>query len=147
AVVDRAGGIGRPSHSKLSPANPNASRKRSANMIPGFSKPSITIGSDPNADIRLGGPGVAPSHATIVHQGGGVLMFIDNRAGQTLVNGQPMAPGSSAPFDFRTQFVVGQMPVPNVHPALALMLMSQGSAPVVPGQLTVGRDAQKAHLV
>ncbi len=116
-------------------------------MIPGFSKPSITIGSDPNADIRLGGPGVAPSHATIVHQGGGVLMFIDNRAGQTLANGQPMAPGSSVAFDFRTQFVVGQMPVPNVHPALALMLMSQGSAPVVPGQLTVGRDAQKAQLV
>ncbi|HEU5076796.1 MAG TPA: FHA domain-containing protein, partial [Polyangiaceae bacterium] len=116
-------------------------------MIPGFSKPSITIGSDPSADIRLGGPGVAPSHATIVHQGGGVLMFIDNRAGQTLVNGQPMAPGSSAPFDFRTQFVVGQTPVPNVHPALALMLMSQGSAPIVPGQLTVGRDAQKAQLV
>ena len=116
-------------------------------MIPGFSKPSITIGSDPNADIRLGGPGVAPSHATIVHQGGGVLMFIDNRAGQTLVNGQPMAPGSSVPFDFRAQFVVGQMPVPNVHPALALMLMSQGSAPVVPGQLSIGRDAHKVQLV
>ena len=74
-------------------------------------------------------------------------MFIDNRAGQTLANGQPMAPGSSVPFDFRTQFVVGQMPVPNVHPALALMLMAQGSAPVVPGQLSVGRDAQKVQLV
>src|SRR5687768_14417967 len=116
-------------------------------MIPGFSKPSITIGSDPSADIRLGGPGVAPQHATIVHQGGGTLMFIDNRTGQSLVNGQPIAPGSSVPFDFRAQFVVGQMPVPNVHPALALMLMSQGSAPVVPGQLTLGRDAQKVQLV
>ena len=116
-------------------------------MIPGFSKPTITIGSDPSADIRLGGPGVAPQHATIVHQGGGTLMFIDNRSGQTSVNGQPLAPGASVPFDFRAQFVVGQMPVPNVHPALALMLMSQGSAPVVPGQVTIGRDAQKVQVV
>lgn len=116
-------------------------------MIPGFSKQTITIGSDPSADIRLGGPGVAPQHASIVHQGGGALIFVDNGTGQSLVNGQPLAPRSSVPFDFRTQFVVGQMPVPNVHPALALMLMSQGSLPATPGQLTIGRDAQKAHIV
>ena len=116
-------------------------------MIPGFSKQTITIGSDPNSDIRLGGPGVAPMHASIVHQGGGTLIFIDNGAGQTLANGQPVAPRSSVPFDFRTQFVVGQTPVPNVHPALALMLMSKGSLPPSPQGLTIGRDAARAHIV
>ncbi len=116
-------------------------------MIPGFSKQTITIGSDPGCDIRLGGPGVASEHASIVHQGGGVLLFIDHGTGQTTAGGQPLAPKSSVPFDFRTQFVVGQMPVPNVHPALALMLMSRGNAPVTPGQLSLGRDPAHVNLV
>src|SRR5690606_30024953 len=42
---------------------------------------------------------------------------------------------------------VGQMPVPNTHPALALMLMSKGGAPPTPGQLTFGRDVASAHVV
>ena len=116
-------------------------------MIPGFGKQSITIGSAPHCEIHLGGPGVAAEHARIVHQGGGQLVFVDAGTSQTFANGQPIAPGSSQPFDFRTQFMVGQTPVPNTHPALALMLMQPGSLPPAAGQIVFGREAARAHVV
>jgi ABC-type multidrug transport system ATPase subunit len=116
-------------------------------MIPGFGKQTITLGSAPHCEIQLGGPGVAPEHARIVHQGGGQLVFVDAGAGQTFANGQPMAPGSSQPFDFRTQFMLGQTPVPNAHPAMALMLMQLGNAPKQPGQAIFGRDPGRANIV
>ena len=115
-------------------------------MIPGFSKSTLLIGSAPHCDIRLGGPGVAPEHARITHSGGHVT-FTDAGAGPSAVNGQPLPPGGSAPFDFRSQFTVGQSPVPLAHPALALMLMEQGKAPITPGQLTFGRDPARANVV
>ncbi|MCE7894946.1 MAG: FHA domain-containing protein, partial [Sorangiineae bacterium PRO1] len=116
-------------------------------MIPGFGKQSITIGSAPHCEIHLGGPGVAAEHARIVHQGGGQLVFVDAGTSQTYANGQPVAPGSSHPFDFRTQFMVGQTPVPNAHPALTLMLMQKGELPVTPGKLVFGREAARANVV
>jgi ABC-type multidrug transport system ATPase subunit/pSer/pThr/pTyr-binding forkhead associated (FHA) protein len=116
-------------------------------MIPGFGKQTITIGSAANCDIRLGGPGVAPEHARIVHQGGGTLLFVDNGVSQSFANGTPLQPGAQAPFDLRTQFVVGQAAIPNSHPAIALMLMSKGEAPVTPGQLVVGREPARANIV
>jgi ABC-type multidrug transport system ATPase subunit/pSer/pThr/pTyr-binding forkhead associated (FHA) protein len=116
-------------------------------MIPGFGKQSITIGSGPHCEIHLGGPGVAAEHARIVHQGGGQLVFVDAGTSQTFANGQPVAPGSTTPFDFRTQFMVGQTPVPNTHPALTLMLMQKGELPVTPGQLVIGREAARASVV
>ena len=116
-------------------------------MIPGFGKQSITIGSGPHCEIHVGGPGVAAEHARVVHQGGGQLVFVDGGTGQTFANGQPIAPGSTQPFDFRTQFMVGQTPVPNAHPALALMLMQQGALPATPGQIVFGREPARAHVV
>jgi len=116
-------------------------------MIPGFGKQTLSIGSAPNCDIRLGGPGVAPEHARLVHQGGGTLVFVDGGTGQTSANGAPVAPGSSVPFDFRTQFVVGQAAVSIAHPAIALMLMARGNAPVQPGQISFGREAAQANIV
>ena len=115
-------------------------------MIAGFSKSTLLVGSAAHCDIRLGGPGVAPEHARIVHAGGQVT-FTDAGAGPTSVNGQQLAKGGSAPFDFRAQFVVGQSPVPLAHPALALMLMEAGKAPVTPGQLTFGRDPARVNVV
>lgn len=115
-------------------------------MIDDIGKQSITIGSATGCDIRLGGPGVAPEHATIVHQGGGRLVFVDSGQGQTLVDGQPLAPGGSAAFDFRAQFVLGQVPLPHVHPAIVMMLMSRGDAPRQPGVLIVGRDSARSHI-
>lgn len=116
-------------------------------MIPGFGKQTITLGSAPHCEIQLGGPGVAPEHARIVNQGGGQLVFVDAGTGQTFANGQPIAPGSSQPFDFRTQFMLGQTPVPNAHPAMALMLMQLGNAAKAQGQVIFGRDSGKANIV
>ncbi len=116
-------------------------------MLPGFSKSTLLVGSAAHCDIRLGGPGVAPEHARLVHAGGGQVTFSDAGAGPTSVNGQPLPPGGSAPFDFRAQFVVGQSPVPLAHPALALMLMEAGKAPVTPGQVTFGRDPARVNVV
>lgn len=116
-------------------------------MVPGFGKQTIVVGSAPHADIRLGGPGVAPEHARIVHQGGGTLKLVDLGAGPTFANGTPVAPGSTQSFDFRTQFAVGQAPIPNAHPAIALMLLEVGKAPPAPGRLVVGREPAQCHLV
>lgn len=116
-------------------------------MIPGFGKQTITIGSAPECDIRLGGPGVAPLHARILHQGGGTLVFVDNKAGPSYANGAQLPPGTQVPFDLRTQFAVGQTPIPNSHPAIALMLMEVGKLPLTPGQLVIGRDPARSNLV
>src|SRR6188474_1533333 len=116
-------------------------------MIPGFGKQTITIGSAPTCDIRLGGPGVAPEHARLIHQGGGNLVFVDAGTGPTMANGAQIQPGASVPFDFRTQLVVGQVPIPPTHPAIALMLMEQGRAPLTPGQISFGRDPARNNIV
>jgi ABC transport system ATP-binding/permease protein len=117
-------------------------------MIPGFGKQTILIGSAPHCDIVLSGPGVAPEHARIVHQGGGVLVFQDGGAGPTFSGGQPMQPGTGKPFDLRTVFACGQVNVPINHPAIGLMLMEAGSIPApAPGHLVIGREPQKASLV
>jgi ABC-type multidrug transport system ATPase subunit/pSer/pThr/pTyr-binding forkhead associated (FHA) protein len=115
-------------------------------MIPGLGKQRILIGSAPHCDIRLGAPGVMPEHAAIVQQGGGSLIFVDSGTGPSTAGGKPLAPGSSTPFDFRTEFTVGQAPVPNAHPALALMLMVIGQAAHKPGELLIGRDPARANV-
>lgn len=116
-------------------------------MIPGFGKQRIVIGSAPSADIRLAGVGVMPEHATILQQGDGALVFVDGGVGPSTANGVPIAPGQSAPFDLRTEFSVGHAPVPNTHPAIALMLMDRGRAPARPSELAFGRDPSRSHLV
>ena len=115
-------------------------------MIPGLGKEQISIGSAPGCDVLLQGPGVAPQHARIVKQNG-LLVFIDGGAGPSAANGGPVAPGQPVPFDFRTQFVVGQTPVPLAHPAIAMMLMAPGLAPAPRGHVIVGREAGRASLV
>ena len=115
-------------------------------MIPGFGKSSIVIGSAPHCDIRLGAPGVAPEHARLEHRGGGTLVFIDNGVGPSFANGAPLAPGANAPFDFHTEFAVGQAAVPKAHPAITLMLLERGKAPFTPGQLVFGRDPARVNI-
>lgn len=116
-------------------------------MIPGLAKQSIVIGSAPTADIRLSGPGVAPEHARIVHEGNGRLVLTDTGVGSTFANGQPLPRGGSALFDFRTNFSVGQVPVPLVHRAITLMLLDRGQLPPTPGKVVLGRDPARANLV
>ncbi|MBI5533926.1 MAG: FHA domain-containing protein [Deltaproteobacteria bacterium] len=118
-------------------------------MIPGFGKQTIVIGSAPQCDIVLTGPGVAPEHARIVNQGAGQLVFVDGGVAPTFAGGQPVQPRSSTPFDLRTVFTCGQVNVPLNHPAIGLMLMERGSlAPwPQPGHVVVGREPTKASLV
>lgn len=115
-------------------------------MIPGLGKQSITIGSAPTCDVVLVAPGVLPEHARIVNQGGGKLLFSCGQ-GPASANGRPLSPGEQVPFDFRTQFVVAQTPVPLNHPAITLMLASPGNLAPAPGQVVIGRDPGRASLV
>ncbi|MGC4091278.1 MAG: ATP-binding cassette domain-containing protein [Polyangiaceae bacterium] len=116
-------------------------------MVPGLGKQRIVIGSAPHCDIRLTGPGVMPEHAAIVHQGAGNLVFVDAGAGPSAAGGRQLAPGSSVPFDFRTEFALGQAQLPLSHPAIALMLMAPGQGTSRPGELSIGRDATRVSLV
>ncbi|HEY8074958.1 MAG TPA: FHA domain-containing protein, partial [Labilithrix sp.] len=116
-------------------------------MIPGFGKEQVSIGSAPDNDVVLQGPGVAPHHARIVKQGAG-LVFLDAGAGPSFANGAPVAPNTPVPYDFRTQFAVGQgVQVPLSHPAVVLMFLSRGNQTAPPGHLVIGREAASASLV
>ncbi len=107
---------------------------------------TATIGSAPNNDIVLNGPGVAPLHARLVKQQNQVF-FVDLGAGHSFANGQPVPPQQPIPFDFRTQFAVGQVPVPLAHPAIAQMVLVPGQLqPPQRGHLVIGRDAARASL-
>jgi len=118
-------------------------------MIPGFGKQTILIGSAPHCDVVLQGPGVAPEHARIIHQGGGQLVFTDNGAGPSFAGGQPVPARGTMPFDLRTVFTCGQANVPLNHPAIGLMLMERGTMSPwpAPGHIVVGREPSKASLV
>ena len=115
-------------------------------MIPGFGKEQISLGSAPDNDVVLQGPGVAPRHARLVKQGANV-MFIDNGAAPSFANGAPVPPNQPVPFDFRTQFALGQVPLPLAHPAIVMMIMSRGQANAPPGHLLVGREPSTSSLV
>src|SRR3954452_6502513 len=116
-------------------------------MIPGFGKEQISIGSAPDNEVVLQGPGVMPRHARIAKQNGH-LVYFDAGVGPSLANGAPVAPNQPVPFDFRTQFVVGQgVPVTLSHPAIVLMVMARGNVQAPPGHLVIGREAASASIV
>ncbi len=116
-------------------------------MIPGFGKQTITIGSAPGSDIRIGGPGVKPSHAQIEKRAGGALVFV-NGDGATRADASALGPGEERPFDFRAAFVLGDAtPLPPSHPAIALMLLSKGQLPPHTGDIRIGRDPAQNDLV
>ncbi len=120
--------------------------KRGPDMIPGFGKQTITIGSSPQCDVVLQADGILPEHARIVHQGGGKLVFMTGGPNCTAA-GRPLAQAEQVPFDFRTQFAIGPAQVPLNHPTITLMLMAQGTQQAQPGQLLIGRDPARASLV
>jgi ABC-type multidrug transport system ATPase subunit/pSer/pThr/pTyr-binding forkhead associated (FHA) protein len=115
-------------------------------MVPGFGKQIVTIGSAPSCDVVIHDGSVHPEHARIVHQGGGRLVFIGG-AGPSMANGRPISPGEEVAFDFRTQFVVGNAPVPLSHPAIVMSIMTTGTVAAQPGQHIIGRDPTRASLV
>ncbi len=119
-------------------------------MVPGFGKQSITIGSGPSCDVVLQAPGVMPEHARVIHQGGGKLLFIPagpNTAAQGQTGARQLAPGEQVPFDFRTAFSIAGVSVPLSHPALVMMILAVGQQQAQRGQHLIGRDPGRASLV
>ena len=116
-------------------------------MIAVIGKQSVLIGSAAHCDIRLGGASVAPEHARISHDGSGKLSFSNLGAAACMVDGTPVLAGTDALFDFRRQFVVGSVAVPNAHPAIAALLMQHGQLPHSGSALLIGRDPARVHLV
>src|SRR5262249_48075558 len=115
-------------------------------MSPAFGKDQVAIGSAPDNDVVIATAGVAPHHARIVRQGG-QLFFVDLGAGASTANNAPVAPQPPVPFDFRTVFTVGGVPVPLAHAAICTMIMSPGQIQAPAGQVVVGRDGARASLV
>jgi ABC-type multidrug transport system ATPase subunit/pSer/pThr/pTyr-binding forkhead associated (FHA) protein len=117
-------------------------------MTPALGKDFVAIGSAPDNDVVLGGPGVAPHHARIVRKGG-QLFFVDAGAGQgpSTAHGAAIPPNQPVPFDFRTVFAVGSASVPLAHPAISALLLSKGELAAPVGRVVVGRDAARASLV
>ena len=115
-------------------------------MTSRFGKEQISIGSASDNDVVLQGQGVAPHHARIVRQGG-QLLFVDLGAGPSTANGAALAPQQQVPFDFRTVFTVGILPVPLAHVAISTMLMAPGQLKAPPNQVVIGRDVARASLV
>lgn len=114
-------------------------------MVPGFGKQIVTIGSAPSCDVVIPDASVFPEHARIVHHGGGRLVFVGG-PGPSMANGRPIAAGEEVPFDFRTQFVVGNAPVPLNHPAIVMSIMTAGTVAPPPGHVVIGRDPARASL-
>ncbi len=115
-------------------------------MTLALGREQVSLGSAPDNDVVLAAPGVAAHHARIVRQQG-QLFFVDLGAGPSTANGAPVPPQQLVPFDFRTVFVLGGVPVPLSHPALSAMLMSIGQVQAPRGQVIIGRDAARASLV
>jgi ABC-type multidrug transport system ATPase subunit/pSer/pThr/pTyr-binding forkhead associated (FHA) protein len=115
-------------------------------MIAALGKEQVTLGSAPDNDVVVQGPGVAPHHARIVHQAG-QLSFVCLGPAPSGANGAPVLPSQPLPFDFRTVFTLGQTPVPLAHPAIVAMIMSRGTLVPPRGHVVVGREAARASLV
>ncbi|HEY1696202.1 MAG TPA: FHA domain-containing protein [Polyangiaceae bacterium] len=115
-------------------------------MALAFGKEQITIGSAPDCDVVIAAHGVAPRHALVVKRSG-QLSFVDLGAGASTANGAQLAPQQPVPFDFRTVFTVGGVPVPLAHAAICSLLMSPGQLQPPRGQVVVGRDAARSSLV
>lgn len=117
------------------------------NLLSKLGRQTLRIGSSDACEIVISGEGVAPVHAEIVHRGGGRLSFVATSAGTSSLDGRPLKPGVEVPFDFRSLFYLGSVPLPLTHPGLCLMVMGRGEKPLVGHELLVGRDPERCHLV
>jgi ABC transport system ATP-binding/permease protein len=117
-------------------------------MISGFGKQSISIGSSPSSDIRLGGPGVLPVHARIERRPNGALVLINAAAGATRAGADVLGANEERTFDFRTGFTLGEgAALPLTHPAITLMLLSRGQVAESAGEIRLGRDPARNDIV
>jgi ABC-type multidrug transport system ATPase subunit/pSer/pThr/pTyr-binding forkhead associated (FHA) protein len=113
-----------------------------------FGKQSISIGSAPHSDIRLGGPGVSAVHARIERKSGGALVFVNLEGNSTRTEARALHSGEEHPFDFRTSFTLGEAtPLPLTHPAIAGLLLGRGQLAPHAGPLRLGRDPSQNDVV
>jgi len=108
---------------------------------------TVRIGSSPECEIVLHGPGVPELAATIVHHGHGRLSFVPEVEGSCQMDGQPLPAGAAVPLSFQSRFAVGTVPVPLLDPLICAMVMARGHVRLTPGAMIVGRDPGKCHLV
>src|SRR5689334_7739187 len=112
-----------------------------------FGKQSISIGSGPGNDIRVGGPGVHALHARIERTSTGALAFV-NVEGTSRVEGRTLAAGESHGFDFRTPFTLGEATLlPLTHPAISSLVLARGQLAPHAGPLCFGRDPAQNDVV
>jgi ABC-type multidrug transport system ATPase subunit/pSer/pThr/pTyr-binding forkhead associated (FHA) protein len=117
-------------------------------MTFGFGKQSISIGSAPSSDVRLGGPGVAAQHARIERKSSGALVFVNLEGSTSRAEARVLRGGEEHPFDFRTPFTLGEAtPLPLTHPAIAGLLLARGQLPSHAGPLRFGRDPSQNDVV
>src|SRR5690606_4273196 len=113
-----------------------------------FGKQSITIGSGPDNDIRLGGPGVSARHARIERKSGGGLALVNLEGSRTRVDAQVLAGGEEHAFDFRTPITLGEATtLPLTHPAITTLFLEKGKLAAHKGPLLLGRDPSQNDLV
>jgi ABC-type multidrug transport system ATPase subunit len=112
-------------------------------MIPGIGKPQVTVGSAPNCDIVLQGPGVAPQHLTFSMQG--QQLVLTDHVGATNHAGVAVPPNVPTPVQLGQPLYAGQTPVPLNHPLVGLLLLLQGSAPPQAGRVSIGRDPARVN--
>jgi ABC-type multidrug transport system ATPase subunit/pSer/pThr/pTyr-binding forkhead associated (FHA) protein len=116
-------------------------------MIFGFGKQSINIGSAPDNEVRLGGPGVNARHARIERKSGG-LVLVNLEGSRTRVDGKALAASEEHPFDFRTPITLGEATaLPLTHPAIAGLLLERGKLAPHAGPLRLGRDPSQNDVV
>ena len=115
-------------------------------MLSFFGKERISIGSAPDNDIVVQGPGIAPRHAVIERRNRD-LFYIDLGAGPSSLGGRPVPPNQPQAVDFRAPLQLGQVPLPLSHPALVSMILGRGTLDAPPGHFHIGREPEGASLV
>lgn len=111
-------------------------------------KKSIVVGSHPDSDIRLGGPGVAPQHLTIECTHDSQVQLVACPSAATQVGDQLLQVGKPQLLDFRTPVVLGAATaLPMTHPALAPLFFRPGQHRSADGTVQIGRDPARCDLV
>ena len=91
-------------------------------MIPGIGKPQLTVGSAPNCDIVIQGPGVGGHHLTLAMQGPSLVATDMGTPGGSMHGNAPLVPGTPTPIQHTQPLSAGQAQVPLNHPAVGLLL-------------------------
>ncbi len=115
-------------------------------MIPGIGKAQLIVGSAPNCDIVLQGPGVGAQHLMLSMQGNALVVTDLGTPGGSSHAGMQLAPQSATPIQHAAPLTAGQVQVPLNHPLVGLLLLINGSAPPQPGRISLGREPTRVNV-